>query len=93
MDTEYEGIVDASGHSYGDALARRKPSGAILVDGQQVADTVQCVHCGGHFVMRKGSGRVRGWCATCTGMICGPRCAQCVPLEQRLDRAERLVTR
>lgn len=73
---------------YEDAQAVSKPSGAILVDGQQVADTVQCVHCGGHFVMRKGSGITRGWCRNCNGLVCGPQCGACLPFEQWLDQAE-----
>lgn len=83
----------AESHSYQDALAVRKPGGAILLDGVQVADTLQCVHCGGHWVPRAGSGTVRGWCPRCSGPVCGPTCAACVPFEQRLDRAERRGTR
>lgn len=74
--------------AYQDAQAVIRPSGAILLDGQHVADTVQCVHCGGHFVMRKGSGTIRGWCLNCHGMICGPQCAVCTPMEQRLALME-----
>lgn len=78
-------VFDAYGNPYGDAAALRRPSGGIIVDGRHVADTVQCVHCGGHFVMRKGSGITRGWCRNCQGMVCGPSCAACVPLERKLD--------
>lgn len=78
---------------YDDAQAVRKPGGAILLDGMQVADTVQCVHCGGHFVMRLGSGTVRGWCQRCHGMVCGPSCAACVPFEKKLDLVERAARR
>lgn len=73
---------------YKDAQAVNRPSGAILLDGQHVADTVQCKHCGGHFVMRKGSGITRGWCTRCDGVVCGPQCAACTPMEKRLDQAE-----
>lgn len=83
-------IVDAHGNPYQDAQAVAKPAGAILVDGHQVADTAQCVHCGGHFVMRRGSGVLRGWCRKCSGMVCGPGCAACIPFEQRLDLAEKI---
>lgn len=65
--------------------AVRRPSGAILVDGAHVADTVQCVHCGGHFVMQKGSGVIRGWCHACGGIFCGPGCVPCLPRERALD--------
>lgn len=78
-------IFDASGNPYGDAVAIHRPAGAILVDGRQVADTLQCVHCGGHWVPQKGSGRVRGWCTRCQGPVCGLSCARCLPLEKALD--------
>lgn len=73
---------------YQDAQAVHKPSGAILLDGQHVADTVQCVHCAGHFVMLKGSGVERGWCLNCGGVFCGPQCARCRPFERWLDQVE-----
>ena len=74
---------------YNDAQAVSRPAGGIVVDGVQVADTVQCRHCGKHFVMRHGSGTVRGYCQRCGGLVCGPRCAACVPFEQALDLAEK----
>lgn len=73
---------------YENAQSLRRPSGAIIVDGIQVADTAQCVHCNGHFTMIRGSGAVRGWCPSCGGMICGPKCAVCVPFEKKLDMWE-----
>ena len=66
-----------------------KPSGALLIDGRHVADTVQCVHCNGHFVMRAGSGITRGWCRNCGGAVCGPSCAACNPFERKIDELER----
>jgi hypothetical protein len=75
---------------YADALSLRRPSGAIIVDGAQVADTAQCVHCNAHFVMRAGSGTTRGWCRNCNGFVCGPKCAACVPFEQTLDRLHKI---
>ena len=53
------------------------------------AATLQCVHCGGHWVPRPGSRRVRGFCTNCHGPICGPGCQQCVPAEQLLENLER----
>lgn len=50
--------------------------------------TVQCCHCGGHFVRQPGSGKVRGWCMNCSGHVCGPGCAACVPAEQMLENME-----
>lgn len=52
------------------------------------AKTLQCAHCGGHWVPRPGSGRVRGWCQNCQGPVCGPGCAACVPEEQLLENIE-----
>lgn len=88
-------LLDAYGRPvdpYAGAESVRRPSGFILVDGQTVADTVQCVHCNAHFIMVKGSGVTRGWCQNCHGMICGPKCATCTPFEQRLDHAEKRGT-
>jgi len=83
-------VLLPNGQPAGGAAAARRPSGAILVDGQQVADTLQCVHCGGHFVMIRGSGRRRGFCTLCHGITCGSAgCVACVPTEQWLDQVER----
>lgn len=51
--------------------------------------TLQCVHCGGHWYPRPGSGRVRGWCMNCNGVVCGPGCAECVPVEVYLENMEK----
>lgn len=51
--------------------------------------TLQCVHCGGHWVPKPGSGRVRGWCMNCNGPICGAGCKDCVPTEQLLENIEK----
>ncbi len=50
--------------------------------------TVMCCHCGGHFQPEPGSGKIRGFCFTCMGPICGPGCQECVPLEQYLSNLE-----
>jgi hypothetical protein len=81
------GLLDELGRPLVSVSVRR-PSGAILLDGQHVADTVHCVHCGGHFIMQKGSGIERGWCHNCNGMVCGRKCATCMPLEKMIDMAE-----
>lgn len=54
-------------------------------------DTLQCVHCGGHWIVVVGSGRKRGWCKHCQGPLCGKRqCMErCYPLEKRLDDMEK----
>lgn len=50
--------------------------------------TLQCVHCGCHWVPQPGSGKVRGGCTHCKGPICGPACAICVPYEQMIENIE-----
>jgi hypothetical protein len=69
----------------------RKPSGFLLVDGQVVADTVQCPHCGTHFTMVRGSGTRRGFCTKCMGVTCGRLTCNtdCIPKEKRLDLREK----
>lgn len=50
--------------------------------------TYQCVHCGGHWEGRPGSGRTRGWCMQCNGPVCGPVCSTCVPYALQLENLE-----
>jgi hypothetical protein len=50
--------------------------------------SLQCVHCGCHWVPQPGSGKVRGFCTRCHGPVCGPGCAECVPTEQLLENLE-----
>jgi hypothetical protein len=53
-------------------------------------DSLQCVHCGGHWYMESGSGKQRGFCTMCNGPHCGqPGCWACIPLEKRLKELER----
>lgn len=70
-------------------LPVRRPSGHILIGGTVVADTLQCVHCGTHWIPQAGSGIERGFCMNCMGPVCGRKCAACVPMEKRLDIAEK----
>lgn len=66
-----------------------REDGVVIVGGKEIASTRQCVHCGGHFTMVKGSGRTRGWCLRCQGVTCGHAdCDPCIPFEARLDHAE-----
>ena len=66
-----------------------KPSGYILLDGQEVAHTKQCCHCGSHFVSIKGSGKIRGFCVGCNSITCGtPACDIHVPYEKKLEIVE-----
>ena len=73
----------------------RHASGAILWDGgsasgwTQLAETIACVHCGAHIEIKVGSGRERGYCPGCRGLVCGhPNCWECVPEELMLQRLE-----
>ena len=53
-------------------------------------DTLQCVHCGGHWLVEPGSGIKRGWCTLCSGPHCGGQgCWTCTPFERRLEQEER----
>jgi hypothetical protein len=61
-------------------------SGYITIDGKEVASCVQCVHCGGHYIPRPGSGIKRGYCLNCQGPLCGgPRCRECIPFQKKLE--------
>ncbi len=67
-----------------------KEDGVILIDGQQVGSTQQCCHCGKHFMMIKGSGRLRGHCMKCNKITCGEiKCCACVPYEKQIENIER----
>ena len=53
-------------------------------------DTLQCCHCGGHFEVVKGSGKIRGWCMLCNQVTCGkPKCDEHYPIEKKLDDFEK----
>ena len=69
------------GHTHG--------KGTIVIDGHETANTEQCVHCGVHFVVKKGSGIKRGWCTNCKGITCGTeRCMHCLPFEAWVEIQE-----
>ncbi len=73
----------------GESTARsaRKPAGAMFINSQQVADTLQCGHCGRHFMVR--SDQERGWCMNCARVTCGAaKCLVCLPFELWLDAME-----
>lgn len=80
------GIVD----DYADAQHERRPHGIIFVDGVEVASTLQCPHCGGHFTSVKGSGHRRHWCLKCHAVCCGsPACLPCRPFLQQIEQLAR----
>lgn len=62
-----------------------------MVDGVQVAETLQCAHCNMHWERQPGSGTQRGFCLKCNAVLCGkPACmATCRPFEQWLEEVER----
>lgn len=61
------------------------PAGMTIeedLDGRIIEhDTMQCVHCTGHWQYRPGSGTVRGFCQSCAGPTCGPSCLSKCPSE------------
>jgi hypothetical protein len=81
---------------YTNARAPRtdKHGGYITLDGCVAAQTLQCCHCPAHWVVRPGSGTVRGFCQKCMRATCGdPACDAsgpngCMPWLQKLERME-----
>ncbi len=70
---------------YADAKHERQPHGLIFLDGKEVATTLQCPHCGGHFISRKGSGHRRTFCVKHMAVTCGATaCDPCTDLERVL---------
>ena len=67
-----------------------KPKGHIIINGQTVADTLQCCHCQGHWIPIRGSGKRRGFCMNCGSVTCGrPSCDRCLPWEKKLELIEK----
>ncbi|MBA2706338.1 MAG: hypothetical protein H0U59_00855 [Gemmatimonadaceae bacterium] len=72
----------------------RREAGHIFIteaDGStSEADTLQCAHCGMHWMVDPGSGKERGWCGRCSAALCGKkRCfARCIPMEMELEMLE-----
>lgn len=76
------------------STARRAAGKVTCVDpssGMKEADTLQCVHCSNHWIVKKGSGIVRGFCVKCDGYTCGNQqtCHECFPFEERMDLYEK----
>lgn len=71
----------------------RNPNGYSISTGEKGTiehDTQMCVHCGQHFDVVAGSGKVRGFCMQCNGVTCGHNnCHEHFPLEQRMDLYEK----
>lgn len=57
---------------------------------QYTIPTYMCCHCGNHFNVIKGSGRVRGYCSLCNHVTCGAiACMAHFPFEKKLDLVEK----
>ncbi len=78
-------------------LRTDRKAGHILIDGIEVAMTLQCCHCGSHWVHYRshlvinsnGPKRTRGFCTKCMQVTCGRKeCDPCIPFEQKLDMYE-----
>ena len=73
----------------GDVQFEKKPSGVFIVDGNEAGHTLQCCHCGAHYVSIRGSGIRRGFCKLCNQVTCGKEvCNMCVPFEEKLNIME-----
>lgn len=84
-----EELIRIPGERKFDPQFERKPSGHIILGGQEIAHTMQCKHCGGHFVSMRGSGIRRGFCMRCRGVTCGKTaCDVCIPFEAKLEAGE-----
>lgn len=72
-----------------------KPHGVVIcttLDGLDVElDTRQCVHCGGHWEVIKGSGRPHIFCSKCGGDTCSNlKClTECYPIQKKFDDVEK----
>jgi|SRR3972149_5074974 len=72
------------------AKYEHKASGYWIVDGVEVAATIQCCHCGMHYVSIRGSGKTRGFCMGCMRPTCGKKqCDPCLAFEKRVDLLEK----
>lgn len=72
----------------------RKPKGYAIWSFPDKApierETLQCCHCGRHWIVVPGSGRKRGFCTKCMQVTCGhAKCDPCVPVEKQLDMIEK----
>lgn len=75
----------------------KRPDGCVIANGPngtEERDTKQCCHCGKHFDVVKGSGKIRGKCFLCDSKgdkwTCGAaECNEHFPIEKRLDLYEK----
>lgn len=66
----------------------------IGLDGKSTVRGIkQCCHCGGHWVVRPGSGNHRGFCTNCMGDICSDHCAKrCHSYEAKMEAMRKGIT-
>ena len=75
---------------FGDVKHEPHGHGAWIVDGIEVAATLQCPHCGGHFVSMRGSSAERLFCLAHMALTCGAlACNTCRSWQLDFDEAER----
>lgn len=73
-----------------DACYERKAKGYFIVDGREVAATLQCCHCNAHFLSVRGSRIIRGFCMRCYSITCGKKeCDVCIPFEKKISLIEK----
>jgi hypothetical protein len=72
------------GH-YAGSSAEQRPENAA-----ETGDTLMCVHCQKHSIIRPGSGTKRGFCFNCDGVTCGKQACEesCVPFEKAIEQTE-----
>ena len=56
----------------------------------ETGETLMCVHCQKHWIIKPGSGMKRGFCGNCAGPTCGKQqCEEhCVPFEKAIEQTE-----
>lgn len=56
----------------------------------ETGETLMCVHCQKHWIIKPGSGMQRGFCFNCDGPTCGKQhCEEhCVPFEKAIEQSE-----
>jgi len=77
-----------------EASTARQPAGYIIIvdpDAPMIErDTLQCVHCGKHWIVIPGSGKTRGFCMKCNGVHCGgAACWECRPWAKVVNEGKR----
>lgn len=87
---ELDPILWRSVHQYDRCRPDRRYGSTILIDGEEVAQLLCCVHCRAHFLNVRIPGKERGWCMNCNGPVCpNKKCDTCFPFEKWLESVER----